>query len=56
MTHDDHVALLRGGIPGPGGVWADLGAGSGAFTLALAEQLGPSAEIYAVDADERALR
>jgi len=56
MTHDDHVALLRGGIPGPGGVWADLGAGSGAFTLALADLLGPSAEIYAVDADQRALR
>lgn len=56
MTHDDHVALLRGGVPGSGGRWADLGAGSGAFTLALAELLGPAAEIYAVDRDERALR
>ncbi len=39
----------------PGGVWADLGCGSGAFTLALAELLGPEAEIYAVDRDRQAL-
>jgi ubiquinone/menaquinone biosynthesis C-methylase UbiE len=40
----------------PGGVWADLGAGSGAFTLALAELIGPQGIIYAVDKDARALR
>jgi SAM-dependent methyltransferase len=59
MTHDDHVALLRPGLNGKegrGGAWADLGAGSGAFTLALAALLGPSAVIYAVDRDARALR
>ena len=38
-----------------GGTWADFGAGSGAFTLALRELVGPHAEIYAVDKDRRAL-
>jgi len=56
MTHDDHVRLLRDGIPGPGGVWADLGSGWGAFTLALADLLGPAARIYSVDRDARSLR
>jgi ubiquinone/menaquinone biosynthesis C-methylase UbiE len=56
MTHDDHVRLLRGGIPGPGGVWADLGSGWGAFTLALADLLGPGGTIYSVDKDRAALR
>jgi len=39
-----------------GGRWADLGAGEGAFTLALAELLGPDAQIVAVDHDAGALR
>jgi SAM-dependent methyltransferase len=51
LNHTDHVNLLRGGIPEPGGLWADLGAGTGAFTLALAELIGPSGHIYAVDQD-----
>ena len=56
MNHADHVGLLRPGIGAPGGVWADLGAGEGAFTLALADLLGPGAVIYAVDRDRGALR
>jgi ubiquinone/menaquinone biosynthesis C-methylase UbiE len=56
MNHSDHVALLRKGITQPGGVWADLGAGQGAFTLALAELLGPTATIYAVDQSGSSLR
>ena len=56
MDHADHVALLRGGVDGPGGTWADIGAGSGAFTLALADLLGPGARIVAVDRDAGALR
>jgi SAM-dependent methyltransferase len=56
MNHADHVNLLRGGIPQPGGVWADFGSGSGAFTLALAELLGPGGEIYSVDKDRGAMR
>ncbi|MEW5961232.1 MAG: class I SAM-dependent methyltransferase [Chloroflexota bacterium] len=56
MNHADHVNLLRGGAPTPGGVWADFGSGNGAFTLALAELLGPGGEIYSVDQDRGALR
>jgi ubiquinone/menaquinone biosynthesis C-methylase UbiE len=56
MQHEDHVALLRGGIAGPGGVWADLGSGTGAFTLALADLLGPTGEIYSVDKDRGSLK
>jgi len=56
VIHADHVRLLRDGIPRPGGVWADLGSGSGAFTLALADLLGPTAQIYSVDKDRQTLR
>ncbi len=56
MNHQDHVNLLRNGVPAPGGVWADLGAGDGAFTLALAELIGATGTIYAVDRDAGALR
>ncbi|MBF6591206.1 MAG: methyltransferase domain-containing protein [Ktedonobacterales bacterium] len=55
MIHEDHVTLLRDGVVGGGRVWADLGAGTGAFTLALADLLGPDGEIYAVDKDRGAL-
>ena len=56
MNHTDHVTLLRPGITAPGGVWADLGAGGGAFTLALADLIGQDGVIYAVDKDRRVLR
>lgn len=56
MEHRDHVHLLRKGIAEPGGVWADLGSGWGAFTLALADLLGPTGEIYSVDKDRSSLR
>ena len=55
MDHAEMVALIRDGVPGPGGVWADLGAGEGNFTRALGELLGPDATIYAVDRDGRSL-
>lgn len=58
MNHTDHVNLLR-----PANLdenlaasFADLGAGSGAFTLALRELIGASASIYAVDKDKSSLR
>jgi ubiquinone/menaquinone biosynthesis C-methylase UbiE len=56
MNHSDHVNLLTPASLTPGGTWADFGAGSGAFTLALRELVGPHANIYAVDKDQRALR
>jgi ubiquinone/menaquinone biosynthesis C-methylase UbiE len=55
MDHADHVNLLRPADLTPGASFADLGAGSGAFTLALRELLGPGAEIYAVDKDRNRL-
>jgi SAM-dependent methyltransferase len=100
MDHDDHVALIRGGIVAGGvagvgaiagavtgsgtvagaaadgaaegvagsaadraaqGVagsrpsWLELGAGEGAFTLALADVLGPGGSILANDLDAQAL-
>jgi ubiquinone/menaquinone biosynthesis C-methylase UbiE len=55
MKHQDHVHLLRKGIATTGGVWADLGCGTGAFTLALADLIGPTGSIYAVDKDSSAL-
>jgi ubiquinone/menaquinone biosynthesis C-methylase UbiE len=56
VDHEDHVQLIRDGVERGGTRWADLGAGSGAFTLALADVLGPGAEIVAIDRDHRALR
>lgn len=56
MQHQDHVFLIRHGIDGSGETWADLGSGSGAFTLALVDLLGPTAHIYSVDQDARALQ
>jgi ubiquinone/menaquinone biosynthesis C-methylase UbiE len=55
MDTRDALELIRGAIPGRGGRWADLGAGEGTFTRALAELLGPDARIVAVDRDARAL-
>ncbi len=56
MEHADHVNLLRKGIPEPGGVWADFGSGTGAFTLALADLIQSSGRIYSIDQDGSALR
>lgn len=55
MDHADHVGLIRAAVE-PGGTWADIGAGEGAFTLALADLLGPGGRIVAVDRNARALR
>jgi SAM-dependent methyltransferase len=54
VDHRDHVALLRAAVE-PGQTWADVGAGAGSFTLALAELLGPGGRIVAVDRDADAL-
>jgi len=55
MERSEMVALIRGGVPGPG-VWADLGAGTGNFSWALAELIGPQGMIYAIDRDAKAIR
>ncbi len=56
MQHADHVNLIRDGVEGVGHKWLELGAGAGAFTLALADLLGPDADIVAVDRDSGELR
>ena len=56
MDHQDHVGLIRDGVGGGGTTWADLGSGAGAFTLALADLLGPAGSIHTVDRDGRALK
>jgi ubiquinone/menaquinone biosynthesis C-methylase UbiE len=56
VNHADHVALLAGAVTqDEGGTWADLGAGTGAFTLALADLIGPHGTIQAVDKDRAVL-
>jgi len=51
VDHPDHVGLIRDGVAGVGRRWLELGAGRGAFTLALADLLGPAADIVAIDRD-----
>ena len=55
MNHADHVRLIRRGVEGAGSRWLELGAGEGAFTLALADLLGPAGRIVALDRDAAAL-
>ena len=51
MDHADHVGLIRDGVARTGRRWLELGAGRGAFTLALADLLGRAADIVAIDRD-----
>jgi SAM-dependent methyltransferase len=57
VIHEDHVRLIENGVGRDGGgLWADFGAGSGAFTLALRDVAGPEVQIIAVDRDRGSLR
>jgi ubiquinone/menaquinone biosynthesis C-methylase UbiE len=57
MNHDDHVRLIEAGVGRDSdGVWADFGAGTGSFTLALRDVAGPDVKIIAVDQDRGSLR
>jgi SAM-dependent methyltransferase len=55
MDHVDHVRLISNAILRGPGVWADLGSGEGAFTLALRELGGKQVEIYSIDKDKHSL-
>lgn len=56
MNDDEATGLLRAAIPSADGeVWADLGAGTGVFTRALAALVGADAKVIAVDRDAGAL-
>ena len=57
MNHADHVQLIEAGIErNSGGIWADFGAGSGAFTLALRDIAGPDIDLIAIDRDRASLQ
>lgn len=53
MDVRDAARLIAPGVSGR--VWADLGAGRGTFTTALAAVLGPSGHVYAVERDAGAV-
>jgi SAM-dependent methyltransferase len=56
VTFDEAVALIAPAVGASGArTWADLGAGSGTFTEALAHLLGPEGQVLAVERDPRAL-
>jgi len=55
MENQEAIDLLRDAVGKSTGIWADLGAGTGTFTLALAELLR-GGTIYAVDDDATAVR
>ncbi len=55
MEYHEMVALIQDGVPLQDGLWADLGAGTGNFTWALAAVLGPAGTVYALDRDARAI-
>ena len=57
MDVNDAAELIRDavGVGGGIGIWADLGAGTGTFTRALARILDAGSTIYAVDDDAGAV-
>jgi ubiquinone/menaquinone biosynthesis C-methylase UbiE len=55
MNHADHLSLIKKGVPEPGGIWGEFGSGRGAFTLALAELVGPAGTIYSIDQNSAVL-
>ncbi|HYR08963.1 MAG TPA: class I SAM-dependent methyltransferase [Longimicrobium sp.] len=56
MNDRDALELLRAAVPAAEGeAWADLGAGTGVFSRALATLVGRAGRVIAVDRDARAL-
>src|SRR5438874_11045835 len=56
MDSSTAIELLRPAVATAGGTWADMGAGRGVFTRALALLLGPRATVFALDRDADAVR
>jgi len=55
MDQREAEKLIREAVAGSGGLWADIGAGTGTFTAALRALLPRESRIYAVDNDLAAL-
>jgi SAM-dependent methyltransferase len=55
MTRDEAIAFIRPAVSAYPGDWADVGAGSGTFTAALADLLGSAHTVTAIERDPRAL-
>ncbi len=57
MTLTEAVEFIRPGVtPGADECWADLGAGTGTFTRALAHLLGKGGRVIAIERDRRSLK
>ena len=56
MTEQDAAMLIRTAIPNQDGTWADLGAGTGTFTRALATLLGPDGRVEAIERNANSRR
>lgn len=56
MEQRDAATLIAAAVTERGTVWADLGAGSGVFTRALATLVGPGGTVFAVDRNSALLR
>src|SRR5262245_10649606 len=54
MNTTEAVELITAAMPESGSTWADMGAGSGTFTRALARVVARSSRVYGVDGDVRA--
>ena len=54
MDHSSIVSLIEDGVSNKHAIWADIGAGTGAFTLALCDIL-ESGTVYAVDKNPHVL-
>ncbi len=55
MTHVEALEFLQPAQVNAGETWADLGAGTGTFSRALAEFVGTGGTVHAVDKDKQAL-
>lgn len=55
MELKEAIDLIRPAVPAGSGTWADLGAGTGLFSRALAALLGDGSRVLALDRDARAL-
>ncbi len=55
MTHLEALEFIKDLSFKPNEIWADLGAGSGTFTKAIAELLGPTGLVHAVDKSTQAI-